>query len=76
MKMNNNNFSYLTLRQFIDNNFDDENDDNSDNFLGLKHLPETTNIVPVDVDIEPITPPDPLDFNMTTNDAITVSQLA
>ena len=57
----NDNPSYLNLRLFNDN-FDDEDDDNSDNSLGLKDLHETTTIEPVDVDIEPITPPD---FNMT-----------
>ena len=59
--MNNDNPSYLNLRLFNDN-FDEEDDDKSDNSLGLKDLHETTTIEPVDVDIEPITPPD---FNMT-----------
>ena len=59
--MNNDNPSYLNLRLFNDN-FDEEDDDKSDNSLGLKDLHETTAIVPVDVDIELITPPD---FNMT-----------
>ena len=59
--MNNDNPSYLNLRLSNDN-FDEEDDDKSDNSLGLKDLHETTAIVPVDVDIEPITLPD---FNMT-----------
>ena len=60
--MNIDNPSYLNLRQFNDK-YDEEDDDNSDNSLGLKNLLETTTaIVPVGVDIEPITPPD---FNMT-----------
>ena len=59
--MNNDNPSYLNLRLFNDN-FDEKDDDKSDNSLGLKDLHETTAIVPVDVDIELITPPD---FNMT-----------
>ena len=41
-------------RLFNDNNFDNK-DDNS---LGLKDLLETTTIVPVDVDDQPITPSD------------------
>ena len=59
--MNIDNPSYLNLRLFNDN-FDEEDDDKSDNSLRLKDLHETTTIEPVDVDIEPITPPD---FNMT-----------
>ena len=41
--MNNDNPSYQNLRLFNDN-FDEEDDDKSDNSLGLKDLLETTTL--------------------------------
>ena len=69
--MNNDNPSYLNLRLFNDN-FDEEDDDKSDNSLGLKDLHETTTIEPVDVDVEPITPPDFIMAAVTKDDIKTL----
>ena len=69
--MNIGNPSYLNLRQFNDN-FDEEDDDKSDNSLGLKDLHETTTIEPVDVDVEPITPPDFIMAAVTKDDIKTL----